>query len=97
MLKMLINFDEERIKKEYDVDIEEIYDFIEEVVLDENLFVDKKGIYINKGEDEEDIFSFMIVASILADRDWIIFAKEWLWYEGSDEAENLLDTFKIRQ
>ena len=101
MLKMIIKFDEEKVKNESKYELEEIFDYIEDVIHEENLKVcdNERGIYANNegGDIDDDIFSFMVVATILAGCEWITYAKEWLWYEDTEEAENLLDTFEIGQ
>ena len=99
MLKMIIRFDEDKVRNESEYDLDGIYAYIEEIVCEENLRVcdDERGVYTDneEGNMDDDLYSFMTVAAILADRDWIAYAKEWLWYEDAEEAQNLLRTFKI--
>lgn len=99
MLKMIIKFDEDKVRSESEYELDEIYDYIEEIVHEENLRVcDERGVYTNneEGNMDDDIFSFMSVATILAGCEWITFAKDWLWYEDTEEAEDLIQTFEVR-
>lgn len=35
-------------------------------------------------------------STILAGCEWITYAKDWLWYEDTEEAEDLIQTFEVR-
>ncbi len=95
MLKMVIEFDEEKVKKEGKYDLQMMYDCLAKRFTDNGLQVVEKGVYVDKGE-EEDLISFMVIASVLPRKDWFVrYVKQWLWYEESEIPNNLIKTFEL--
>ena len=103
MLKMVLKFDEEKVKAN-GYDLRKIYNDINGLMSNDKLTVVADGVYTDSGVDEfNDGLSFMVIAPILAEREWIKFASEWLWYESGEDAldgddddpNNLLKTFGI--
>lgn len=104
MLKMVLKFDEEKVKAN-GYDLREIYNDVNGLMSDGNLTVEEDGIYTDRGVDEyEAVISFMAITPIISERKWIKFASEWLWYESEgddiddeddDFPNNLLKTYEI--
>lgn len=95
MLKMVIKFDENKIRTDGKYSLDKINDYLNNLVLTRNLIVQENGLYTDSGNEEKDIFSFMVIATAISHREWIKFAKEWLWYENSDIPDDLLKTFEV--
>ena len=94
IMKMIIRVDrEKRMENRYS--LERIYKCINNLMLKRNLTVRENGVYTDSGDDYNDAFSFMVIAPVISHKEWIKYAKEWLWYEGSDVQDNLLKTFEI--
>ena len=100
MLKMVLKFDEEKVRaKGYD--LREIYNDVNGLMSDGNLTVEEDGIYTDRGVDEyEAVISFMAITPIISKRKWIKFASEWLWYDDEenddeDDPEDLFKTYRI--
>ena len=94
MMKMIIRFDEEKLN-EHGYSLEKIYQYLNNMMLRRNLTVCEDGVYTDSGDEYNDTFSFMVIAPVISHNEWIKYAKEWLWYEGSDVPNNLLKTFEI--
>ena len=92
MLKMVIKFKDE-INEEYY--LEEVYDYLNSFATRRNLTVCEDGVYTDSGNSHDDMYSFMLIASVLSKQEWMKYASEWSWYENDDVPQNLLETFKI--
>lgn len=97
MLKMIIELNEEKIKKDNKYSVEGIYSFMNEMFKRRGIDACQKGEYSYAGEDEEEgLFQFMVLASVFKTEEWFSrYVVKWLWYEGDDEAEDLIVTFRI--
>lgn len=93
-MKMVIRFDEEKLN-ENGYSLEKIYQYLNNLMLKRNLTVCENGVYTDSGDEYNDTFSFMVIAPVISDCEWIKYAKEWLWYEGSDVQDDLLEKFEI--
>lgn len=93
-LIMIVEFD--AIKAEENgVKVELLYEHLNRCVVRKELVVLRNGVYTGKG-DESDLFRFMVIAGALSSTDWFVkYLKKWLWYEESDEAEDLMRTFEL--
>lgn len=96
MLKMVIEFDEDKIKREGKYDLQKMYASLYERFTEEGLRVEKNGVYVDGGK-ESDLMSFMVIATALPGIEWFRkYIKKWDWYEEDwEEPENLIDTFEM--
>ena len=94
MLKMQIEFND--IKAQADgVSVDALYEYTNERFRNRNLKVCADGVYV--GNDKgSDLKQFMIMASALSETEWFAkYISTWMWYEESDEPENLIKTFEL--
>lgn len=96
MLKMVIEFDEEKIKEEGKYDVQKMYAHLDENFVKSGLKVVAQGGYTDSG-NEEDLNEFMALATVLSDVEWFIkYVKKWDWYEEDlTEPEDLIKTFEL--
>ena len=95
MLKMVIEFDGEKIKQGNPTALNDMYGLLDNAFEKRNLKVCGNGVYTDNG-NEEDLFQFMVLAGILSKKEWFVkFIKKWLWYEESDVSQDLIKTFEI--
>lgn len=96
MLKMVIELDEEKIKKEGKYDLQKMYAHLDENFVKSGLKVEELGVYTDNG-NEYDLNEFMALATVLSDVEWFKkYIKTWDWYEEDlTEPENLLKTFEM--
>lgn len=99
MLKMVIKFDDEQIKKDNYSGAREFYDIVNGMFKKRNLDVREDGVYTDNGKEdgeEDDLFNFMVLAGVLLHTDWFVkHVEQWLWYEESDVPSNLIQKFEI--
>lgn len=96
MLKMVIKLNEEKIKNENEYDLEYLYSFIDENFKKRGLKVIETGVYEGDFDSEEDTFQFMMIMSSYKKAEWFKkYVLEWVLYEGTEEPEDLLKSFKI--
>ena len=95
-LKMVIEFDEEKIEKEGKYDLQRMYAHLAERFTENGLMVVKNGIYVDGG-NEKDLMYFMAIATSLPGIEWFKrYIKKWDWYEDDwEEPEDLIDTFEL--
>ena len=79
MMKMVIKFDNEKIRKENVFTEEILFDRIEKNILDANSKIVDKGIYTNTGR-KEDLTNFMAIIGWLKRAEWFVrYVKRWEW------------------
>lgn len=96
MLKMIIEFDEEKIIREGKCDLQKMHACLTERFTKSGLQVKENGIYIDS-ERDNDLIHFMAIATALSEIEWFKrYIKKWDWYEEDwEEPENLIDTFEL--
>ncbi len=96
MLKMVIEFDEEKIKDDGKYDLQKMYACLAERFTENGLKVLENGVYIDEGK-EKDLMHFMAIATSLPGIEWFKrYIKKWDWYEDDwDEPEDLIETFEL--
>ncbi len=95
-LKMVIEFDEEKIKKEGRYDLHKLYANLRKSFEGAGLKTVTDGVFVDNG-NEEDLNEFMALASVFSKIDWFTSAiKRWDWFqEDMEEAEDLIKTFEL--
>jgi len=93
-MKMIIGFDKEKAKSD-SIAIEQLYGLLDKRFTNRNLRVFDKGVYIDNGK-EDDLFSFMVLASALAGIEWFVkYIDKWIWYEDDETPEDLVELFEL--
>lgn len=91
MMKMLIKFDEEKIEREGEYDLEKIEEFLNKEFSEMGIYKDEEGLYTNGNFVT---FGSMIMA--LSKMDWFLDnATEWLWYDSAGQADP--DTYGVEE
>lgn len=94
MLKMVIKFDEKKVE-ENGFSLPQINAYLNEFVSERNLVCCEEGVYTDNGNEDDDTFSFMVIASVLSKKEWMKCASEWSWYENSDIPDDLIKKFEL--
>lgn len=97
-LKMVIEFDEEKIKKEGRYDLHKLYASLRKSFEGVGLKTVTDGVFVDNG-NEEDLNEFMALASVFSKIDWFTSSiKRWDWFqEDMEEAEDLIETFELTE
>ena len=83
MMKMLIKFDEEKIEREGEYDLEKMEEFLNKDFSEMGIYKDEEGLYTNG-----DFVTFGSMVLVLSEADWFMDnATEWLWYDSAGQAD----------
>ena len=94
MLKMVIGFDEDKIKSNGQ-SLDQYYGIVDDMAKEYRLNICADGVYTDNDRDE-DLRHFMVMVLFLKNKDWFrMCVKQWDWYEDTDEPENLIERFNI--
>lgn len=85
MMKMLIEFDREKILREQQYNLEDMEKYIEKMFAIGNMHRDEEGIF-----GIGDFSSIGAIVSVLSKKEWFTGnVKRWIWYDsGFDDSEN---------
>ena len=94
MIKMLIEMDEDKIKREDKYDLSKINSYFDDLFARIDSFKDDDGLYIN-GTFE----SFGAIVWRLSEQDWFLNnVKQWIWYTNENSSDpNLFKYEDIRK
>lgn len=97
MFKIEIIMDEEKIKKQSNYDIKDIYNAIDDVFKRYDLVKAEKGFYLPKGT-KNDFANFWSAIFSLKKQQWFLpFVQKWIWYECLDDKPQQYDTEDLVQ